>query len=149
MRKPAKRKPVRIASLSDIFDATMKRMIRHNLSIQEIAENTDIDEELLEIFLNNENNVINDLSRLLEFLKINTYYKENYFTAYKIIDAGKQLKIARIIKPKCSIYFDKATQKFYRFYAKFGRHNIISETRKQVFMSEMKDYTENYLRTLQ
>lgn len=142
------RKSVKIANLSDIFDATMKRIVRHNLSIQEISENLDIDEELLEIFLNSKNNVINDLSRLLEFLKINTYYKENYFTAYKITDAGTQLKITRFIKPKCSIYFDRPTQKFYRFSMKYGKHNIISDTRKQLFMSEMKDFLEDYLRNI-
>ena len=142
------RKSIKIGNLSDIFDVAMKKMVEDNLSIQEIAENIDIDEELLEIFLNSKNNVINDLSRLLQFLRINTYYKDNYFRAYHITDDKTQLKITRIIKPRCSIYFDKSTQNFYKFSMVHKLHNKISNTRKQIIMSEMKGFLENYLRNI-
>ena len=139
----------KLARISEIFNVVKNRIISHNLSIQEIAENSNVSEELLEIFLNNKNNVINDLSRLLEFLKINTYYKELSFKVYRITDAGTQLKVTRIIKPKSYIYFDKPTQNYYRFTLKHKRYNKISKAHKDLIMSEMKDFTENYLRNLQ
>ncbi len=51
------RKLMLVGNFSDIFNVAMQRIADHNLSIREIAENTNIDEELLEIFLNNKNNV--------------------------------------------------------------------------------------------
>ena len=93
---------VKSARISELFDAAKRRIVSHNLSIQEIAENSNVSEELIEILLNNKNNVINDLSRIIEFLKINTYYKELIFTPYKITDSGKQLKVTRIASCTCS-----------------------------------------------
>lgn len=138
----------KLAKFNEVFNALKKRIISHNLSIKEIAENSNVSEELIELLFDDKNNVINDISRLIEFLNINVSYSERSFKVYRITDAGKQLKVTRIIKPKCSIYFDKPTQEFYRFEVKHKRHNKITKHLKALIMSEMKDFTEDYLRNI-
>lgn len=140
---------VKLAPLSEIMTTALQRIVDNNLSIQELSENSNVSEELLEILLNNKNNVTNDLSRLFEFLKINTYFKELVFKAYIITDDANQLKITRVIKPKCFMYFDRATQEYYRFSLKHKRHNTISRQHKYLIMNEMKEFTENYVKDLE
>jgi transcriptional regulator with XRE-family HTH domain len=139
----------KLAKFNEVFNALKRRIISHNLSIQEIAENSTVSEELIELLFDDKNNVINDISRLIEFLNVNVSYSERAFKVYIITDSGKQLKVTRIIKPRCSIYFDKPTQEFYRFEVKHKRHNKISRPLKQLIMSEMKEFTEDYIRKLQ
>jgi len=132
-------------NFAEVFDVLKHRIIDNNLSIQEVSENSDVSEELIELLMNPDSDVINSIDRLFTALKVNRYFKELKFEIYKLSGEGTQFKVTRIINPKCSIYFDKSTQEFYRFRVKYKRDKL-SIARKQLIMSEMKDFLENRLK---
>jgi hypothetical protein len=127
------------------FDILKHRIIDNNLSIEEVSENAEVSEELVELLMNPDSDVVNSIERLFKSLKVNLYIKELKFEIYKLRGEGNQFKVTRIINPKCSIYFDKSTQEFYRFREKYKRDKL-SRARKQLIMSEMKEFLENRLK---
>ena len=132
-------------NFAGVFEALKHRIIDNNLSIQEVSENSDVPEELIELLMNPDSDVINSIERLFTALKINIYMSELKFDIYKLFGEGNQYKIIRVINPKCSIYFDKSTQEFYKFRVKYKRNNL-SRVRKQLIMSEMKEFLESKLK---
>mgnify|MGYP000978711307 FL=1 len=141
------RKTLKRNTIADILEILKLKITDKKLTIQELAENTDLSQEMVEFYLNSE--AIEEFSRILEFMKIGLYYNHFIFNAYKIYDAGTQLKITRVIEPRCSVYFDRKTQGFYRFEMRFKRHFKLSDTRKQLILNEMKDFYEDYENKLQ
>ena len=133
---------------TEVFDLLKHRIVNNNLSIKEVADNSGVSEKLVEILLNPDSDVIDSISRLLTDFKINTYAKELTFRVYEVYGKENQFKVTRLIKPRCSIYFDKSTQKYYKFSVKYKRDDV-SETNKQLIMSEMKEFLENYVNKLQ
>ncbi len=142
-----KKQPIIYPSLSEIFETAKLKIADHHLSIRELHENTDIPEELLAIFLDDSNEVINDLSRLFKFLKYRFSYNEMLFRTHLISysKSRTQLKITRIIQPRCTVYYDKGTQKFYKFNMTI-KSNKASEMRKQILLNEIAEFVENFLR---
>jgi len=133
-----------ISSLEDAFKSANKIVENNNLTIQEIAENINCDEELVEIFLNNDNDVSGALTRMFVFLNIRIKSKEFLFQSHKAYDNGTYVKIKRIINPQCSIYYDRTRQIFYDFSMKYKREKI-TETRKNIIITEMSDFLEKHL----
>ena len=133
-------------TLTEIFNNVKNKIIKQNLTIEEVAVNSGVKQEMVEFFLNPNNNVVDDLSRLIDFTKTGLKQKDYIFKTYNIIEEGTQIKITRVIKPQCSVYFDKPTQDFYRFSLKYKKHNKISNIRKRLIMSEMKESLEEYLK---
>ena len=131
-------------TIEQLFEEVKQIAIDHNLSIEDIADNTDIEHQLLRIFFNESTDVIGSLSRLFKFTKISLFSSHRIFETYKIYDSGKQLKITRVIEPKCSMYYDKATAKFYKFAYKYKTKER-TETRSDILKSEIKQLTNSYL----
>ena len=133
-------------NLTEVFNSVKNKLINKNLTIEEVAENTGVKQEVVEFLLDPNNNIIDDLSRIILFTKTGLEQRDYIFKTYTITEEDTQLKITRVIKPKCSIYFDKPTQEFYHFTAKYKKHNKLSNTRKMLIMSEMKDFLQDYLK---
>ena len=131
-------------NLSEIFDHAESLISKNNLTIRELSENANVPEDLISIFLDRQNNVVDDLSRLLEFLKIKMKFRQLKFSAYIIVGSGTKIKVTRVIKPYCSIVWDKTTKKFYRFTVR--HHSIkLSEKQKEIILLEMKSVLEEHL----
>jgi hypothetical protein len=128
------------------FDELKARFGNHNLTYREIHLNTNIPEEMLQIYFSDENQVIKDLSTLFEFGKTTLSSLPRVFTTYKIFDNGKMLKIARLIEPKASMYYDKATQRYYRFEFKRKRFKGSEEINKDLVINEMDKHIKIHLR---
>ena len=129
-----------------IFDDLKNRIIENNLTFEEVAENSGISVELLEILLNPDSDVVDSISRLFAFTKINLHSKRILLKIHTIAyNKNKtQLRIKRVVEPKCSMFFDKATQEFYKF-SMTNKRLKISETHKQLLMSDMKGFLEKTL----
>lgn len=137
----------RYETLSEIFKVAKLKIADHHLSIRELHENTDIPEELLAIFLDDSNEVVNDLSRLFKFLKFGFMFNELVFR-HHLISYSKsrtQLKITRLIQPRCTVYYDKGTQEFYKFNMTI-KSNKASKMRKEILLNEMALFVENFLK---
>ena len=142
-----KRKSLKYITLANAFLLLKKRVIEENLTLEELSKNTGVSEDRLNFYLNSE--MSDEFSRLMDFMRIGLHAKVFKYFVYKIYDGGTQLKITRVIEPKCHIYFDRKTQNFYRFKLKYTRHNKITDDYKQLIMNEMKDYLEEYENNLQ
>jgi len=130
-----------------VFDLAKERIAEHNLTIDELHRNTEIPIELLRIILDDSTNVINDLSRLFEFLNIRVSALPKSFRPYIITDDEQQLKITRVIEPRCSMYYDKMDGKCYSFsYKKKRLKHEPSETK--VIQSEMKALINKHLNSI-
>lgn len=146
-----KRKTLKYLTLADAFLLLKNRVIEENLTLEELSKNTGVSEDRLNFYLNSE--MSDEFSRLMDFMRIGLHAKKFKYFVYKIYDGGTiggtQVKITRVIEPKCHIYFDRKTQSFYRFNLKYTRHNKITDDYKQLIMNEMKDYLEEYENNLQ
>ena len=129
-------------NFSDIFDKLKLHIADSNLTLEEISENIGVSEELLAIFLDPDNEVIDSVSRLFRFMNISLYSRELEFKPYSMKQNGTQIRLIRRIKPYCSIYFDTATQEFYKFTMKYKKI-YLSDNHKMLIMSEMKDYLQS------
>lgn len=134
-------------TFKDVFDVAKNRIANNKLSLNELSENAIVPEELLRILFDNRNNIVNDISRLFEFLNIRVSATEKAFKVYRITDDGQQLKITRVIKPLCSMYYDKGDGKFYRFSYKIKREKR-DKSETDIIKTEIKELVINHLNNI-
>ena len=139
--------PRKSKTFLEIFDELKTRIAENTLTLEELANETGVEEGLLKIFLDQNNDVVNGMSRLFSFMKINLHSNHLKFSAYTIINGDTQIKINRTIAPKCYMYFDKPTGKYFNFKLKKTR-NKISKHRKLLIISDMKDFLEENINKL-
>jgi hypothetical protein len=133
-------------TLIQIFEEIKKRFSKHNLTFEEIHLNTNIPVEMLQIYFSEDNTVIEDLSKIVNFSKINLHTHTKIFKAYKIYEQGNTIKITRIVEPKCSMYYSRATQDYYRFAFKKKRFKGNEMINKELIINEMDEKLEIYLK---
>jgi hypothetical protein len=126
-------------SLEDVFVSLKNKIAENKLSLKEVAANTQADEELIAIILDDSSQVVKTVSDLLNFMKFKIKSRELNFKVYKIRTYENQVKITRIIHPRCHIYFDKPTQKFFKFEMKYKREKV-SDTYKQLIINDMVEF---------
>lgn len=124
-----------------LFLEAKKKAIMHNLTVDDLSENAIVEPELLRILFDDSKDVVGSIDRLFKFLKIRFTTKHNIFDVYKLYDSGTQIKITRVIEPKCSMYYDRATANFYKFSYKIKTIER-SETTTDILKSEMKELIE-------
>lgn len=134
-------------TINDLFSELKQVAIDHNLSIDELAENTNSEPQLLRILFDESQDVIGTLSRLFEFHKIEVFSKHRIFKPYKIYDSGTQIKVTRVIEPRCSMYYDKESAKYFKFKYKFKTKKR-SETTTNIIKTEIKELVEKHLKGL-
>lgn len=117
-----------------------------DLSLEEISLNTGIDIVYLNILFDPKNeNLLKDISKLIEFANISVFYRDYRFHVYSLTHYGNKIKIARKIKPKVTMYYSRATNEFYDFKVIKPSINYISEPNKLIYQSEMKEFLEKSL----
>tara|TARA_R110000823_G_scaffold204098_5_gene335157 strand:- start:706 stop:1131 length:426 start_codon:yes stop_codon:yes gene_type:complete len=126
----------------EIFDEAKIRIAENTLTLKELSTETGVDEGLLLILLDQNNDVVNGISRLMSFMKINLHSNHLKFSAHTLVDGNTQAKIVRTIEPRCSMYYDKATCTFFRFKLTKKR-NKITRHQKALIISDMKDFLED------
>jgi len=129
--------------LTEIFKQVKERITKNELTLKEITQNTGVSEELLDIFFDDNNDVVRGLSNIIGFMKFNLYYREIKFQVYHIRETITQFRITRTIEPKCFVYFDKADNKFYSFQRIPRQPDPIHETQKQIILSDIKAIIDN------
>lgn len=133
------RKKLVIATLSEVMISAKENIIKANLSINEVALNANINEKLLAILLDNSNDVVNGLSRFLEFARVEIRHKKSKINQLYIKRASSKdelIRIHRTINPRCSIRYNQATDEMSDFRSK----NEIEPTEKQIIINEMYDF---------
>lgn len=131
-----------------IFEEAKQVAINNNLTIEEIQENAKVDPQLLRVFFDDSKDVIDSLDRMFKFLKVSFSSRLKIFEAYKMYDSGTQIKLSRVIEPKCSIYYDKPTSKFYKFSYRvktIDRSEFTTETLKSEMMDLIYKNLNNYV----
>lgn len=127
---------------NQIFGVIKKIILNNKISIEDIVENTNLDEETIKIFLNSE--VSTELTTLLDFLGIRIRFRNLAFKAYYITEEPTIIKITRVIKPYCSMYFDRTTGKYHRFKIKYKKAKV-SENKRELIIKEMDDAVREHL----
>ena len=131
-------------NLQTIFNELEDFALKNNLSIDDFAENTGADPNLIRVLFDDTTDVVGSISRIFEFAKIKLHSTQHKFLRYKISDSGTQIRITRVIEPKCSIVYDKATAKYYQFkYKKAIKER--SKTMSNIIKSEIKELIDVYL----
>tara|TARA_R110000772_G_scaffold35637_4_gene85815 strand:+ start:27143 stop:27568 length:426 start_codon:yes stop_codon:yes gene_type:complete len=130
-----------------IFDEVKTRIAENTLTLEELSNETGMDQDLLSILLDQNNDVVDGISRLFSFMKINLHSNPLKFSIYKIMNGDTQVKILRTIKPKASIYYDKPTGKFFKFVLNKKR-NKVTDHHKSLIMSEMQSFLEKHKNNL-
>lgn len=137
----------KLSELNKAFDALKKRLENENITLQEISINTGVDEKMLAIFLDNSNNVVNDLSRLFTFMRIGINFKEVTFRPFLIQKLSScQYKITRRIEPKCQMYFDERNGVFLNFSFKHKRSPLNNKIVKQLIVNEMSEKMTEFVK---
>lgn len=133
------RKKIHKGTLAQIFDVVKTNFANSNLTIKEVALNSDVSEELLAILFDNSNNIINDLSRLIEFSKTELRYKKTSFISYKMKNSKTSIyKIHRTIKPICTVLYNSATDELSNFWCKSDLNSVD----KQLIINEFYEFAQ-------
>ncbi|MFK5981507.1 MAG: hypothetical protein QM499_01235 [Flavobacteriaceae bacterium] len=133
-------------TLIELFEDLKLLFAHNNLTFKEIHLNTNVPEELLQIYFGNEKNVVSDLSKLFEFSKTRLRSHQMNFVVYRFFDNQSQIKIVRIIEPKAYMYYDRATQNYYRFSFKRRTLDTNTEANKEMIINEMDEHLQDYLK---
>lgn len=129
----------------DLINQVKVRIAENNLTMKELSDNVPVDEELLRILLDDSNGIVQALSDLTSFMKIKiTGTRRNKFNTHRIVENGDQVKISRILHPRCSIIYDKVSKNFYKFKHK-NKEGRFSNHLKQLIINEMASEYEKYL----
>lgn len=133
----------KVRKFSKIFDTLKDRIIESELTLNEICNNANINADLLDVLLDNSNNVVNDIERLFDFLKISLLSRSLEFKCYTITLSKtiNQIKITRLIKPKCHAYYDIETSYLYKFYSRTN----IREFEKQLIINQFYKKIDDYI----
>ncbi len=134
-------------TLSEIFNEAKQRIAEHKITLRELSETTDIPEQLLTIFFDQNNEVVNDLSRLLVFLRFRLYRRILQFSTYSITKKERYYIVTRRLVPSCTAYYYKATREFKHFHVTTLNASV-SKPIKKVIMQEMKDRVEEFINNL-
>lgn len=134
---------IKSATLTDVFDAAKEKFIEKGLSMDEIAINTNVPEELLAILFDNSNNIVNDLSRVIEFSSVEMHFRLTDFDSYrfKAIEGGSKFRVWREIKPKCMIVYDNADGNLYNFKSDVE----LSDEYRQIIINDFYDFCTKYI----
>jgi len=130
-------------TLEDVFKAVKERLINNNLSLKEISDSMGVSEEILDIFFDESNNVVSDLSNLIAFSKTVLTFRQYQFRPFIITEEKEYIKITKTLVPKCSVYYSKISEEFYRFYTPHQKN--LTEEAKQVALNEMHDKIKEYI----
>lgn len=131
-------------TLQQIFNELETFALENKLSVEDFAENTGADPNLIRALFDDTTDVVGSISRIFEFSKIKLHSTKLKFETYKIYDSGTQIRITRVVEPKCTIVYDRATAKYYQFkYRKIAKER--SKTMSEVIKSEIKELVDDYL----
>ena len=131
-------------SFMEILNEAKQVIAEHNVSFDEISENTGVDSEFVRILFDDTTKTGMNIDEIFEFLKLKFVSKKLIFRPYAITNGGNQIKIKRLIKPVCQMYYDRGTDNFYKFSFKLKTYKT-SETYIDILKSEMKDLIYNHL----
>ena len=125
-------------TLSGIFDAIKIKIANSNLTLKEVALNSEVPEELINMFFDNSNNIINDLSRFIEFSNTVLLFRNKDIKLYKSLNRKSEtyILVSRIIKPFCTVKFDKTSHKMFDFNSK----TKLKKLDKQLIINEMHEF---------
>ena len=128
----------------ELVDLAKTIIAENNMTIKELSENIGAEEGLIQIILDPNNDVVPTLSRMVEFLKIDVNKRRKKFKPYKIFQDGTTIKVVRVIKPKCSMYYDTSTGDFFNFLTR-DKSLKISDMRRDIYISEMAKAVQKFL----
>lgn len=131
-------------SFSDIVEQAKQVLADKNISFDEIQENTGVESEFSRILFDDATQTHQNVTKILDFLKVKFVSRKNVFYDHNITESGSQLRIRRTIKPKCTMYYDKGRDDFFKF--RYDLQTVFhSETYTNIIKNEMKDLIYNYL----
>ncbi|QQV91452.1 hypothetical protein M1M25_gp021 [Tenacibaculum phage Gundel_1] len=119
----------------------------NNITLDEISKSTKIDKEFLLMLLNNEGQMVENISRLIQFANLRltlVKYKMKFHTTYHV--SKDVIMFCRIVEPKCNISYDKITGEFFNL--NFKRKRIekkLSTIEKQQVLADFKSFKETHI----
>lgn len=133
MKKTRKHK----ASFDVVFKILKQAIIDSKITITELSDTIDVDNDVLNLIFNNETEVITAISKLLELSKIDIFYYKKVWRLYKIKRTNYGFTIKRIVAPYFTVKYDVSTCEFYNFKYK-KQQTKQSEYTKKVLMNEVR-----------
>lgn len=131
-------------NFTQVFEELKNLALENNLTVEDFADGTGADPQLIRILFNKETDVIDSISRMFEHVNIKLFTKHLVLKTYYITVSDAQIKVRRLIDPKCQIYYSKSEGRYYDFTYKHKK-NRPSATREKIIQSEMKRLVDEYL----
>ena len=144
MTKKRKYKRKSWKSFSTVVDEAKQILADKNVTFQEIEDNTGVDAEFARILFDDSTRAHQNITAIFDFLHIRFISKRLLFAPYSIFEKGNQIRIRRVIKPKCTLYYDRQKDEFFKF-----SYDLKNEHRSKLYTditkNDMKDMVYSYL----
>ena len=130
---------------SEVIQEMVKTFGENNLTLDEISKSAKVDKEFLLLLLNNEGQLVENISRLLDLanLKLTLVKYKMKIHVTKHIDKDV-IMISRIIEPKCNISYDKAKDEFFNLnFRRKKQEKKLSKIELNQVLSDFKEFKES------
>ena len=130
--------------IKEILPLMINQFEKNNLTLKEVADTSKVDVNFIEALLDENNPILENLTKLLDFANIKSSFRVYSIESYISRDCGEYVSIIRNIEPVCSIKFDKTQQKYYDL-TPLKKHQILTITQKRNILYDFIKYRENKL----
>lgn len=130
-------------SFEEIIREMFDSFGEHNITLDEVAKSTKVDKELILLLLNNDSQILTNISKLIYFANFRMVLRKYPMRNYRTIntDDSNEIVIVRRYYPKSSIRYDKSTGEFFnlKFKYKMVERRMTEIYRKQI-IQDFVDY---------
>lgn len=132
-----------LADFLRIIEQAKEVMAEENISFDEIERNTGVDAQFCRVLFDDATKTAQNINTILNFLKISMKSRKLYFQTYDVRGEGSSMRIRRSKIPKCTMYYDRNKDEFYRF--KYDLRSPENEMYTNIIKNEMRDTLYRYL----
>ncbi len=126
--------PRGLKTFEKVMEEAKKVMAEHNLSLDEVEQNTGVEQDFIRILFDPTTRTSENISKIFEFLKIRLFTQNLLFTPYNVLSRGNIYRISRVIHPKCTMFYDRKTDTFYKF-----KYKLKTQTHSEVYTDIIKN----------
>lgn len=137
MGKKKKNKTIFKVRFCDVVELAKERIVEENLTFDEIEKSIGVDAEFCRVLFDERTSTADNISRLMEFLKINMKPNKIFFKMYSVRRVENIIKVRRRYSPECTMYYDRDKDVFYKFSFKLKVRQ--GKTYTDILKNEMRD----------
>lgn len=127
--------------IKELLPMMLAKFKEENLTLQEVADTSKVDINFIEALLDEENPILSNLSRLVDFARIKCSFRQYEIPNLQYKNYENYIVLSKSIEPKCQIKYDKVTGQFYDLIPKKSNY-VFSYEEKQNLLYEFQKFME-------